>query len=204
MLNKHNTEKYTCSRCGFDYLKSKLKRQRGMYLSHDCFDDLSKIPTHRPRFGTPNDFQSTGIPPEATPGVYIVTAAAGIAQLTQSHSLSERRDGEHLSTFMQVVSDGGAVDIVADPQIVAGQNGDILTIRGTSNTDTVQLDDSETLHLIGGYSMVLKEGDTINLVYNTFDVAVGGWGISQWGTTGYGFGGATEGWVEVSRYKGGI
>jgi hypothetical protein len=105
---------------------------------------------------------------------------------------------------MWVVSDGGAITISADPQIIAGQVGDLLTLRGTSDTDTVQLDDTSTMHLIGGYSMVLKDGDTINLVYNTFAGGVGGWGVSQWGSTGYGFGGSTEGWVEVSRYKGGL
>ena len=133
-----------------------------------------------------------------------MSAGTGVNILFQSHELSIRRDSTHKSIFMMIVSDGGAVDITADPQIVAGYAGQLLTLQGTSDTDTVQLDDTDTMHLIGGYSMILRDGDTINLTYNTFSTAVGGWGVSQWGTTGYGFGGASEGWVEVSRYKGGI
>lgn len=198
-------EKYTCDRCGFDYKKSKLRRQRGMYLCSSCFDVLDRIPTHRPRFNPPReDSTSTGVPASATPEVLTVTAATGVNVLFQSNELSTRRDSTHKSIFMMVVSDGGAVDITADPQIVAGYNGQILTLRGTSNTDTVQLDDSGSMHLIGGQSMILGDGDTITLVYSNFTTPVGGWSISAWGTTGYGFGGASDGWVEVSRYKGGI
>ena len=201
-------ERFTCDRCGFDYKKSELRKQRGMYLSHDCFDDLSRIPTHRPRFNPPrDDSTSTGIPASSTPEVFTVSAGTGINQIFQSHQLATRRDGRHISTVMWVISDGGAVDIVSDPQIIAAQQGDQLTLRGTSNTDTVRLDDSGALALNGGGSMTLKDGDTINLVYNTFDDSgggVGGWGTSFWGSTGYGFGGTTAAWVETSRYKGGI
>jgi len=201
-------EKFVCDRCGFDYKKSDLRKQRGMYLSHDCFDVLDRIPTHRPRFNPPrDDSTSTGIPASATPEVLTVSAGTGINQIFQSHELSERRDGVHKSTYMKVISDGGAIDIIADPQIIVGQNGDILTLKGTSDTDTVTLDDTGTLHLNGGRGITLKDGDTITLVYTSFDNSgggIGGWGSSQWGSTGYGFGGATEGWVEASRFKGGI
>jgi len=199
------TEKFTCDRCGFDFKKSELRKQRGMYLSHDCFDKLDRIPTHRPRFNPPrDDSTSTGVPTSIVPSVLTVSAVTGVNQLFQSHELSERRDNTHKSIFMKVVSDGGAITVTADPPIVAGYNGQILTLQGTSDTDTVKLEDTGTLMLNGASSITLKAGDTINLVYNIFSASVGGWGTSMWGSTGYGFGGATEGWVEASRYKGGF
>jgi len=202
-------EQFTCDRCGFDYTKSKLRKQRGMYLCSTCFDVLSKISTRRPRFNPSRENStSTGVPADTVPRVLTVSSVTGVDRLFQSNQLATRRDGVHQSIYMNVVSDGGAITISANPQIVAGKDGDILTLRGTSNVDTIQLDDSPTLFLNGGGSIILKYGDTINLVYNTFDDSIGGiiggWGNSEWGSTGYGFGGATEGWVEASRYKGGI
>jgi hypothetical protein len=105
---------------------------------------------------------------------------------------------------MYIVGDGGPIDITANPQIVDGLQGDILTLTGTSDTNTVTLDDAGDLALIGGGSVILGDGDSITFVYNTFTTTVGGWGISQWGSTGYGFGGTNEAWVEVSRTREGF
>lgn len=67
---------------------------------------------------------------------------------------------------MQVVGDG-VIDITADPQIVAGSEGDILTIEGTDDTNTVKLEDGTGLALWTGLSYTLKDNYVITLVYDS-------------------------------------
>jgi len=104
---------------------------------------------------------------------------------------------------MRVVGNGGPVIITAAPQIVDGVDGDILTLTGTSDTNTITIQDAGDIALIRGLPAVLGDGDSITFVY-TADfpgAGVGGWGVSQWGQTGFGFGGTDEAWVETSRTK---
>ena len=104
---------------------------------------------------------------------------------------------------MYIVGDGGPIDITAVPQIVDGVDGDILTLTGTSNTNTVTIQDAVDIALNKGLPAVLGDGDSITFVYNADypGPGIGGWGISQWGQTGYGWGGTDEAWVETSRTK---
>lgn len=192
---------YDCDRCGFTYKKQSLVRQLGMLLCTSCVDDRSKIKQPRPRFFSPRD-NSTSVAAVNEPTIFPISAGTGIDTITQSREYT--REGGRSVYHMYIVGDGGPIDITAVPQIVDGLQGDILTLTGSSNTNTVTIDDASDLALIGGGSVVLTDGDSITFVYNTTDYAVGGWGISQWGTTGYGFGGTNEAWVEVSRTKGGF
>ena len=195
-------QKYDCDRCGFTYKKTQLKRQRGMLLCEGCRDNLKKIKQPNPRWMSPRD-NSLSVNPVNSPTVYTISAATGIDALRQSREYS--REGGRRHFFMHIVSDGGAVDISASPQIVAGLQGDVLTLYGTSDTNTIQLDDAAGVHLINDYSMVLKDGDSITLVYNASGSMTGsGWGTGLWGSTGFGFGSSDDGWVECSRNKGGI
>lgn len=178
-----------------------LRRQRGMWLCGDCVDDLSKIKYPRPRFFSPRD-NSTSVDSVNEPTIFTISAGTGINSISQSREYT--REGGRSVYHMYVVSDGGAIDISAVPQIVAGTEGDILTLSGTSDTDTILLEDTAGVALIGGLPMVLTDRDSITFVYNEFegsDPGGGGWGISQWGDTGFGFGGTTAAWVEVSRTK---
>lgn len=173
-----------------------------MLLYHDCYDNLKKIKTPNPRWGSPRD-NSTTTTAVNTRTVFTITAAAGIDTLSQSRDYTHAGSTRHFQ--MDVVSDGGAIDISASPQIVAGLQGDLLTLNGTSDTNTITFDDNGTLALWNDYPMILTDGDTITFVYNaTLSPTVGGWGGSQWGQTGFGWGGASSGWVETSRNKGGI
>jgi hypothetical protein len=211
--NVYDTEKRTCDRCGFDYKKSSLRKQRGLWLSHDCFDDTDKIQHPRVRWQSPRDNSTTvTIPSEAEPEVYTFGSAGGIDLITQSNELVDRRDGRHLSFYMKVKSDGGAISISANPQITPGQVlGDLLTLRGTSDTDSITLVDGRGLRLFGGSGasvglpFTLEEGDAISFVYAN---VAQGWGSMLWGSDpwGDGSGGADEIpiWVETSRFKGGI
>ena len=207
--NVFDTEKRTCDRCGFDHRKSALRKQRGLWLGDDCFDNLDRIQQPRVRWQIPRDNSTTvAIPPESTSTVFVVSAGTGIDQISQSIPESERRDGRHISTYMEVVSDGGAIVLTADPQIVgAPQFGDLLTLRGTSDIDTIEIHDDDGVRTIGGQNgvgrpFVLDSKSTISFVYSLIDA---GFGSSPWGQN---WGGNAPinipAWIETSRFKGGL
>ena len=60
---------------------------------------------------------------------------------------------------------GGAIDITADPQIANGNNiNDRLLLIGSSNTNTITLQDGDGLKLNG--ECVLAENETLSLLWN--------------------------------------
>lgn len=78
--------------------------------------------------------------------------------------------GDNLSRFV-VYNGEEAKDLTADPQIVDGRQGQIITIIGTSDTNTLTLDDGAGLALSA--QIVLGIGDTITLIYiSTLDLWV--------------------------------
>jgi len=108
-----------------------------------------------------------------SPTIFTITAAGGI---TSSHSInSETSRGVNLEVgadisfgsayYMQIVGDG-VIDITADPQIAAGSDGDILTLEGTSDTNTVKLENGTGLSLISGESYIIKDNYIMTLVYD--------------------------------------
>jgi hypothetical protein len=170
---------YDSDRSGFTYRKCNLVRQRGLLIAPDEVDDLTPIRDVDPDWGNPrtNSDTTTAV---SEPTVYTISAGTGVDVL--GHSFDFSKDGGHQHKTMYVISDGGAVDVTADPQIVAGTDGHRLTLIGTSNTDTIRLDNGDGLSLRGASPFVLKDGDVITLVYNE----------------------DTTAWQEVSREKGGI
>lgn len=54
------------------------------------------------------------------------------------------------SPHMRVQGSGGAITITANPQIVAGIDGQLLLLEGGSDTNTVTINDGTGLHLHGG------------------------------------------------------
>jgi hypothetical protein len=172
-----------------------------MMLCGGCRDNLTKIKQPRPRFFSPRS-DSTSVTAVNEPTIFPISAATGIDKIAQSRVYT--REGGRSIYHMYVVGNGGPVNITANPQIVDGLQGDILTLTGTSNTNTVTIEDAADLALIEG-PMILGDGDSITFVYNAnYSVTVGGWSVSEWGSTGYGFGGTNEAWVETSRTKGGF
>lgn len=170
-------KKRTCDRCGFDYREHELRRQKGMYLSDDCYDFMSKADRKLPRWMSPRDHGDTTTAVNS-PTVFTITTS-GVTTLSNSNQ--NNYDGRHSHFFMFVVSSGGAVDISSNPQIVSSQDSDRLTLQGTSDTDTIKLDDGAGLALFKGNSFTLKNGYSITLVYNS--------------STGL--------WQETSRFEGG-
>jgi len=71
------------------------------------------------------------------------------------------------NVIQRVVGDGGAIDITADPQIVlcaSADDGQLVIVQGTSDTNTVKLDDGTGLALCGGTSMTLGKNDNISIM----------------------------------------
>jgi len=179
MAKSHPSELRDCDRCGFTYRKDNLKNQQGMHLSDDCFDDIRRIARIKTRFSSPRS-NSTTVDAVTSPTTFSITAGSGVNVLSNSTTFT--REGTRTTYFMLVVGSGGPVNITADPQIIAGTNGAVLTLKGTSDTNTVQLDDGTGLLLFSGLSMILKNTDVITLVYTSADAL----------------------WREVSRIKGGF
>lgn len=69
--------------------------------------------------------------------------------------------------IMRIAGDGGAIDITANPQIAAGTDGQIVIIQGTSDVNTVTLDDGTGLALSA--QCVLAAQDNITLMYDSGD-----------------------------------
>ncbi len=164
-MPKGSLQKYDSDRSGFTHRKSDLKKERGLLVAPGEVDDLSKIEQPNPRWGTPRE-NSTTTTAGSEPTVFDITAS-GITALQQSTEY--RQDGVHIQHYMLVAGDGGAIDITANPQIVDGADGAVLTLEGTSDVNTVLLEDGNGLSLHLGYAATLKNGVAITLVYTEED-----------------------------------
>ena len=71
--------------------------------------------------------------------------------------------------IMRLQGSGGAVDITVDPQIADGADGQIVILKGMSNTNTITLDDGTGLSLTNSTSFTLGLKDTISFMYDAAD-----------------------------------
>ncbi len=96
----------------------------------------------------------------------------GIGIYTPSATASITAAGGITATaiHMHIAGDGGPVDITANPQIAAGGDGQYLILNGTSNSNTVQLDDGNGLHLHNG-TYIMGNHDYIVFFYDTGESA---------------------------------
>ena len=67
---------------------------------------------------------------------------------------------------MRVQGDGGPVAITANPQIVAGTDGQIVYIQGQSDTNTIAIHNGDGLHLHSGNTLIMGEHDYITMQYD--------------------------------------
>ncbi len=171
---RNDLENRCCDRCGFQYKKKKLIKQKGLLICSSCSDDTKENKSINMRLGSSRN-NATTTTAVNTSTVFTITAAGGI---TPSNSVSTAETySANLgitptttisfsnSYYMKVVGDG-AINITAVPQISAGQNGDKLTLEGTSDTNYVLLEDSDGVELRNG-SFTLKNKSIISLVYDT-------------------------------------
>ena len=75
-----------------------------------------------------------------------------------------------VNRYAPVAGNGGAVTLTSTPSITAGTAGQEICLIGTSDANTLQIDDESTLagttlELAGDVSMILGLHDTICLVY---------------------------------------
>ncbi len=170
-----STRRYSCDRCNVDFKKDLLKRQRGMLLCPDCIDDWRKTKPFNTHWRSPR-LVVTGHELDAvtSPIVFTITTA-GVTALSQSQTF--RRDGWKHYYVMYVTGDTGGVQVSADPQIVAGQDGDRLCLRGTNTSAAIKFINGFGLTLDTPY-VILGQDDILSLVYHS-----------------------TTGWVETSREK---
>nr|MDD5456834.1 hypothetical protein [Candidatus Margulisiibacteriota bacterium] len=73
------------------------------------------------------------------------------------------------NTYMRIQGNGGAVDITAVPQIAAGSDGQLLILKGCSDTNTVKIDTNNGVRLNGGISFTMGKGDILQLIYDAAD-----------------------------------
>lgn len=170
--NKNRYEYYECDRCGTKVKKQKTLRQKGLLVCSHCWDDPKEIKPLNLKLGTPrpNYLTTTAV---TEPTVFSITALGGITpshsyttEISNSNSLGITPEPSFGSCFyMQVEGSGGAILILADPQITAGKTNDKLTLEGTSDTNTILLEDGAGLSLMGGQSFTLGLEDKICFRY---------------------------------------
>lgn len=89
---------------------------------------------------------------------FSVVAATGITPINNS--------------ILPIQGSGGAVIVTANPQIASGSDGQILLLRGESDSNTVTISDGNGIHLHSDSIVTLTNHDWIMLAYDTGD--------SQW------------------------
>jgi hypothetical protein len=95
----------------------------------------------------------------------IYTPSASLTYLATQAVIATR-------TIMNVAGTGGAVTLTVTPEIVAGTNGQLLILRGTSDTNTLTFQSYQTaadsgLMLAAGQNFTLGAGDKLTLIYDS-------------------------------------
>lgn len=159
-MEQKKLQLYNCDRCGFTFRKHILKKQRGMLLCNPCLDSLplDLEPLHV-RWRSPRA-NSTSTDPMSQPIVFTITAS-GVTSLGQSQSY--QREGTRNSYVMHVVG-SGAVVVSGDPQIAVAPNGTLLTLVGTSDTNTIYFETANNLILTS--PITLGSGNILTVVYD--------------------------------------
>lgn len=131
-----------------------------MLLCDPCFDSVLEIAPVNLKLLSPRA-NSTTTTAVTSPTVFTITTA-GVTALSSSQNFT--RQGITHSFVMYVV--GVPTIITAFPQIVRTGivQGTLLTLVGTSDTNSVTVKTSNGTDLTS--QMVLKNGNTLSLVYN--------------------------------------
>lgn len=160
MRQRRNNKRtlYDCDRCKFTYKKADLRKQRGMLLCDPCFDSVLEIQPVILALYSPRANSNTTT--AVTEPITFTVTTAGIQALAKSQNFT--REGTTNSFVMYVV--GLPTVVTANPQIIGGQQGTLLTLVGTDNVNYVTISTGNGTDLTS--SMVLKNGNQLSLVYN--------------------------------------
>lgn len=160
--------KGTSDRSGFDTKQIQLIKDNGIMVAPEEFDEP---PPSKKSLGgeaeatgdarNNSDF-SDGIsaldtPPGHDNPVFEITAAGGITPQAFKEPMRH--------PFMRVTGSGSAINITADPQIVRGRQGDILTLVCTDSDIT--LDHGTGLNLMASSNFIMDSGSVISFFYTT-------------------------------------
>lgn len=129
-----------------------------MLLCDPCFDSVLEIEPVNLKLLSPRQ-NSTTTTAVTNPIIFSITTA-GVQALSKSQIYS--REGVTNNFLMYVV--GLPTTVTANPQIVAGTQGTLLTLVGTSDTNFVIIQAGLGTDLAAKHT--LKNGNTLGLVYN--------------------------------------
>ena len=73
------------------------------------------------------------------------------------------------NSIIRIAGNGGPINLTSTPQIADGTSGQIIIIKGTSDTNTVTFDDGAGLALTNAISVTLGNKDTLVLMYDAID-----------------------------------
>ena len=105
---------------------------------------------------------------EVTADDFAITATTVFVPSTTKDIVAGTGITSIANTIIHIAGSGGAVDITADPQIEAGTDGQYLIIQGTSDTNTVKLENGTGLHMHGG-DYTMTNHDNIVFKYDASD-----------------------------------
>ena len=168
-------KKRNSDRSGFAFFERELLTDKPWKVAPEEYDtpppskkslggegDISGEPRANSAFTVAN----TAVPTEVDNPVVYVLAAVSIAP--------------SLHPFMRITGSNAAVNLTADPQVVAGREGQVLTLLCIDSS--VTLDDGTGLTMLGGVGYQMRSGDISVFFYHT---------------------GGTTGWQETSRQRAG-
>ena len=73
------------------------------------------------------------------------------------------------NSIIRISGNGGPINLTSNPQIADGTHGQIIIIKGSSDTNTVTFDDGAGLALTNAISVTLGNRDTLVLMYDATD-----------------------------------
>lgn len=102
-----------------------------------------------------------GMTDYSLPSAIDVVAGTGVPSSSVSGSAGK--------TLIVVRGSGGAVTITANPAIANGTEGQVITLIGASDSNTLTINDGNGIQLNGAAKVVLGLGDCISFVYYSGD-----------------------------------
>lgn len=100
---------------------------------------------------------------ETTLNGSLITAPSGLLDIEAATGITAAHASK---SYLTVRGSGGPIDITVNPQIAAGTAGQMLTLQGSSDINTLKLDDGAGLAMNTGISFTLKDGHIIQFIYD--------------------------------------
>lgn len=153
-------KKRTSDRSGFDFTERELVKEPPWRVHPDEFD--TPPPSKRslggegevsgdPRANSAFTIANTAVPIEVENPLVYILAAGGITPSTHP--------------FMRISGSNGTVDITANPQIVPGREGQVLTLLCADSG--VRLDHGTGLNMLGSAGYLMGSGEISVFLFHT-------------------------------------